>query len=144
MRRLLFILLCGVVCGALGGCKDAGETAPAINATAETGAVTSNEERPVSASLQAAIDAIEVAEPSEVDPVAMAAAIIPGFARAGETAAVVLKLRMHPGWRIYRYVPPGEPYVATEWLLQLPDHGLEKIRLCIPSTARSRRSAGCC
>lgn len=72
-----------------------------------------------------AADAIEMPEPTMRDPVSVAVVVTPTLAKPGDVVEVVVKTKILPGWRIYRYAPPTSAYMTTKWLLELPE-GVEK------------------
>lgn len=65
---------------------------------------------------------LSVAEPTERDPVTVAALVWPKNASPGDEVTVALKVRIKPGWRIYRYVPASEPYITANWKLEFSDN----------------------
>lgn len=70
-----------------------------------------------------AVEALEVAEPTKRDPLQVSATLVPSHAAPGETVVAVVKIRLMPGWHFYHKVPANEPYVETQWHLEL-DKGL--------------------
>lgn len=64
---------------------------------------------------------LPVPDTSERDPVAVVTSVFPNRAAPGETVTVIVKIRVQPGWRIYRYVPPTAPYMSTRWVLDHSD-----------------------
>ena len=68
-----------------------------------------------------AVDALPVAKTSRQDPVQVSAMLIPAQAEPGETVVVVQKIRIHPNWHIYAYVPKTQPFIVTQWKLDMGD-----------------------
>lgn len=66
-----------------------------------------------------AVEALQVDAPTMRSPLQFKAALIPSSAAPGERVRLVVKVRLNPGWHIYDYVPPNEPYKQTEWLMEL-------------------------
>lgn len=56
--------------------------------------------------------------PVETDPVSINAVLVKD--NNSDSAAVIIKAELYPGWHIYAYVPPDKPYITTEQLLHLP------------------------
>ena len=55
--------------------------------------------------------------PDENNPVSLNAQLV----GAGDSMAIIVKVRMAPGWHIYAYVPPSQPYIAIDQILRLPE-----------------------
>lgn len=71
--------------------------------------------------LSSQLDALAVAEPTERNPVSVSAMVWPEAANPGDVVTVALKVKIQPGWRIYRYVPATAPYMATKWPIDVAD-----------------------
>lgn len=87
---------------------------------AGSGASTMRADGSIADQFKEQIAALTVPEPSKSDPVSVASAVFPAQVRAGQRAVVVVKVRMAPGWHIYAYVPPSEPYIVARKQLELP------------------------
>lgn len=61
---------------------------------------------------------VPAGETSDTEPVAITAAR--EYTETGEQM-LILKLKIHPGYHIYAYVPETEAFIETEISLQLPD-----------------------
>lgn len=64
-----------------------------------------------------AVKQLSCAEPTEQEPVTLNA----GLLAEKDSIAVIVKVKMAPGWHIYQYVPSNMPYIPIELLLKLPD-----------------------
>lgn len=67
------------------------------------------------------LDSLHVTTPTAADPLSLNAVTV----IAGDSIAVILKARMAEGWHIYHLVPPNQPYVKTEYVLDLPENILK-------------------
>lgn len=56
--------------------------------------------------------------PSEADPLSINAGIV----TSGDSVAVIIKVSIADEWHIYQFVPENMPYVATEYILKLPEN----------------------
>jgi hypothetical protein len=82
---------------------------------------------PTSASLGTAIDAMSVAEPSDVAPVSVGATVATyfhskegSFAKKGALVTLAVRLKVADGWHVYAQVPQDVPYKPTKIDAQLP------------------------
>lgn len=66
-----------------------------------------------------AIAALPVADPTKRSPLQMNATLVPANAQPGETVVAVVKIRLMPGWHFYSRVPANEPFIQTQWFLEL-------------------------
>lgn len=57
-------------------------------------------------------------QPDEQNPVTLNAQSV----REGDSIAIIVKALMAPGWHIYAYVPPTQPYIAIDQILRLPEN----------------------
>jgi DsbC/DsbD-like thiol-disulfide interchange protein len=57
-------------------------------------------------------------QPDEMNPVTLNAQTV----HAGDSIAIIVKVSMAPGWHIYAYVSPSQPYIAIDQILQLPEN----------------------
>ena len=73
-----------------------------------------------------AVQALQVGEPTGRAPLQMTTSLVPATAAPGETVRLVIKVKLMPGWHFYEYVPEGEPYKQTEWLMELGE-GLQSL-----------------
>src|SRR5690606_6658609 len=62
--------------------------------------------------------AIECEKPTEADPLSLNAGVV----SSGDSVAVIIKADIAEGWHIYQLVPEHLPYVATEYVLRLPEN----------------------
>ena len=67
--------------------------------------------------------AMKVGMPSEIAPMTLDAVLAQPTAAPGETVAVMVGVRLLPGWHTYAVVPPEEPYVQTRMTLD-PEAGV--------------------
>lgn len=56
-------------------------------------------------------------QPDEREPVTLNAQSV----NEGDSIAVIVKVSMAPGWHIYAYVPPTQPYIPIDQILYLPE-----------------------
>lgn len=75
----------------------------------------------IGGSLENHIADLTLTETSNRNPVSITTSVFPSEASVGEEVTVVVKVSIHPGWRIYRYVPPTAAYLPTKWLLDVSD-----------------------
>ena len=68
---------------------------------------------------EATIPILEVAPPTELTPMTVNAVLMPVSVKAGETASVLVGVRLLLGWHTYVYVPAEEPYIQTTRILEL-------------------------
>ncbi|MCV6606435.1 MAG: protein-disulfide reductase DsbD N-terminal domain-containing protein [Porticoccaceae bacterium] len=68
-----------------------------------------------------AVAALVVAEPTSRAPLQINATLVPMSASPGDTVVAVVKVRLMAGWHIYAQVPASEPFIQTQWLLELED-----------------------
>jgi hypothetical protein len=59
-------------------------------------------------------------EPTALQPVATAAALLPARVRQGESLSLAVRVKTAPGWHIYASAGSGGPGIATTLRLQLP------------------------
>jgi hypothetical protein len=62
-----------------------------------------------------------MAEPSNAQPVVVAASLTPPEIAAGGTAVLTIRVKIAPSWHIYPIVPGGGPNAPTEFGLDLPE-----------------------
>jgi len=102
-----FLLPSALLAGAL-GCAAAGSV----------------DQAPAAAPAAAASEfTLTVDMPNEMVPMTIAAMVGQPSVTPGDTVAVVVGVRLLPGWHTYAVVPPTEPYVQTKWTLE-PGPGL--------------------
>jgi len=77
----------------------------------------------VAGQLQTSGTALQIDPPSELVPMTTNAVLTQPSGEPGKTVAVLIGVRLLPGWHTYAYVPAEEPYVQTQWLLE-PGTGL--------------------
>lgn len=65
-----------------------------------------------------------MAEPSNAQPVVLAASVAPAKIAAGGSAVLTIRVRIAPSWHIYPIAPGGGPNAPTDFELDLPS-GLE-------------------
>jgi hypothetical protein len=68
-------------------------------------------------------DPLRVPKPTEISPMTVGAALTTSHASTGDSITVLIGVRLLPGWHTYAQVPPDEPYLATEGILE-PGPGL--------------------
>jgi len=56
--------------------------------------------------------------PDEMNPVTLNAQSV----NEGDSIGIIVKVAMAPGWHIYAYVPSGQPYIAIDQILQVPEN----------------------
>lgn len=71
-----------------------------------------------------AADSLTCQQPDEEKPLTVNARLVADY--PGDSVAVIVKVRMAPGWHIYAYVPENMPYIVTEYLLE-PDSNVKKV-----------------
>ncbi|KLT67064.1 protein-disulfide reductase DsbD domain-containing protein [Pedobacter sp. BMA] len=64
-----------------------------------------------------AIKQLSCAVASEEIPVTLNARIVTEM----DSAAVIVKIQISPGWHVYQHVPTSMPYIALEHILKLPE-----------------------
>ena len=57
-------------------------------------------------------------QPDESNPVTLNVRSV----NDGDSIGIIVKVALAPGWHIYAYVPPIEPYIAIDHILQLPQN----------------------
>ena len=57
-------------------------------------------------------------QPDEANPVTLNAQLV----SEGDSIAIIVKALVAPGWHIYAYVPPTQPYIAIDQILRLPEN----------------------
>lgn len=67
--------------------------------------------------IAAAVKQLECTEPDNENPVTLNAKLL----AEQDSIAVMVKVRMAPGWHIYQYVPSTMPYIPIEHILKLPE-----------------------
>ena len=61
---------------------------------------------------------LKCAEPTEEEPVSLNAIVVTDK----DSVAIIVKVQMASGWHIYDYVPSTMPYIAMEYLLEVPEN----------------------
>lgn len=67
--------------------------------------------------IAAAVKGLSCLVPGAEEPVTLNA----GLVTEGDSLAIIVKVRMAPGWHIYTFVPANLPYIVTEPILKLPE-----------------------
>jgi DsbC/DsbD-like thiol-disulfide interchange protein len=67
-----------------------------------------------------AADPNAAAEPTEVAPMTVGAALSSSTAKPGDSIAILGTVRLLAGWHTYASVPPGKPYIQTKWSIDPP------------------------
>ena len=67
--------------------------------------------------ITAAVAQLTSAKPTNENPVTLNARIL----LEKDSMAVIVEVRMAPGWHIYQYVPSTMPYIPIEQILKLPE-----------------------
>ena len=65
-----------------------------------------------------AVKQLSCAEPGPEEPVTLNAGIL----IEKDSIAVIVKVRLAPGWHIYQYVPSNLPYIPIDHILKLPEN----------------------
>lgn len=65
-----------------------------------------------------AVKQLSCAEPGPEEPVTLNAGIL----SEKDSLAVMVKVRLAPGWHIYQHVPSTLPYIPIEYILKLPEN----------------------
>lgn len=78
---------------------------------------------PVAAPATASGPTVKVDMPDEVTPMTLNAMLAKTTVAPGDTVAVMVGVRLLPGWHTYAVVPPEEPYIQTKFTLE-PAAGL--------------------
>lgn len=84
--------------------------------------------------IKGAADSLMCEEPDEEKPVTLNAKLVADY--GGDSIAVIIKIRMTPGWHIYAYVPENMPYILTECLLE-PDANAKQVGTWIKSVPQA-------
>ncbi|RKR05099.1 disulfide bond corrector protein DsbC [Flavobacterium sp. 90] len=68
--------------------------------------------------VEKAASALKVKSPVISDPVSLNAQVVWNDNKS--QVAVVIKVKVLPGWHIYAYVPKNQPYIQSKMVLELP------------------------
>ena len=91
-----------------------------------------NAQSPFDRKIADAAKKLSCAEPDEQSPVNLNAALID----EKDSVAIIVKVRMAPGWHIYGFVPSNLPYIAIDHILELPEN-LRAVGAWVKSKASS-------